>query len=149
MPRDDLARKTACVEGDMAAEAPAENHIRVLVCVTGQKTCDRLIQEGARIAGQLDGKVSVVHVAAKGAAILGNHREGEALEYLFRAADEVSAEMTVLRAADALDTLVAFADGQQADCIVVGTASGRDGDAFAQRLRARLPNVEVRSIYAQ
>jgi K+-sensing histidine kinase KdpD len=128
---------------------PTDSYLKVLVCVTGQKTCERLIQEGARIAGQLEGKVSVVHVAAKGAAILGNHREGEALEYLFLAADEVGAEMTVLRAGDALDTLVAFAGEQQVDCIVVGAASGRDGDAFAQQLRARLPNVEVRSIYTQ
>jgi len=93
--------------------------------------------------------VSVVHVAAKGAAILGNHREGEALEYLFRAADEVGADMTVLRAGDVLDTLVAFAREQQVDCIVVGTASGREGGDFAERLRMRLPNVEVRSVYAQ
>ncbi|MCL2545436.1 MAG: universal stress protein [Clostridia bacterium] len=149
MPRDDLARKPAWVEGDMAAEIPAESHIRVLVCVTGQKTCERLIQEGARIAEQLDGKVSVVHVAPKGAAILGNHREGEALEYLFRTADDVGADMTVLRAGDAMDTLVAFAREQQVDCIVVGTARGREGGDFAERLRMRLPNVEIRSVYAQ
>jgi len=131
------------------AEIPSDSHIRVLVCVTGQKTCERLIQEGAAIAGQFEGKVSVVHVAPKGAAILGNHHEGEALEYLFRAADEVDADMTVLRAGDVMDTLVHFACEQQVDCIVVGTAPGRDGDAFAQRLRARLPSVEVRSVFAQ
>jgi len=124
------------------------NHITVLVCVTGQKTCERLIREGALIAGQLEGKVSVVHAAPKGAAILGNDREGEALEYLFRAADEVDADMTVLRAGDVMDTLIAFARERQADCIVVGTAPGKDGDAFARRLRVSLPNVEVRSVFA-
>ena len=131
------------------AEAASDNQIKVLVCVTGQKTCDRLIQEGAAIAGQLDGKVSVVHVAAKGAAILGNHREGEALEYLFRAADEVGADMTVLRAEDVMDTLVDFAREQQVDCIVVGAGRGREGGDFAEQLRMRLPSVEVRSVYAQ
>lgn len=125
---------------------PTDSYLKVLVCVTGQKTCERLIQEGARIARQLEGKVSVVHVAAKGAAILGNQHEGEALEYLFRAADEVGAEMTVLRADDVLDTLVAFAGDQQVDCIVVGASRDRDSNAFAQRLRARLPNVELRSV---
>ena len=149
MPRDDAAREPAWAASDAMAEATPDNHIRVLVCVTGQKTCERLIQEGAAIAGQLDGKVSVVHVAAKGAAILGNHREGEALEYLFRAADEVGADMTVLRAGDVLDTLVAFSREQQVDCIVVGVARGRDGGDFAERLRMRLPHVEVRSVYAQ
>ncbi len=130
------------------AEDLAGNQIRILVCVTGQKTCERLIQEGAAIARQLEGKVSVVHVAAQGAAILGNHREGEALEYLFRAADEVGADMTVLRADDTMDTLAAFAREQQADCIVVGGAPGREGSDFAERLRLRLPNVEIRSVFA-
>jgi len=128
---------------------PTDSHINVLVCVTGQKTSERLIREGALIAEQLEGKVSVVHVAPKGAAILGNDHEGEALEYLFRAAGEVDADMTVLRAGDVLDTLVAFVRERQADCVVVGIAPGKDGDAFAQRLRVSLPNVEVRSIYAQ
>lgn len=130
------------------AQSLSEGQIKVLVCVTGQKTCERLIQEGSSIAKQFDGKVSVVHVAAQGSAILGNHHEGEALEYLFRAADEVGADMTVLRTEDTMDTLVTFAREQQADCIVVGTGSGRDGGDFAERLRLRLPSVEVRSIYA-
>ncbi|MCL2810979.1 MAG: universal stress protein [Clostridia bacterium] len=128
---------------------PTDNRVNVLVCATGQRTCERLIREGALIAGELEGRLSVVHVAPKGAAILGNDREGEALEYLFRAADEVDADMTVLRAGDVMDTLVAFARERQADCIVVGTAPGKNGDAFAQRLRVLLPGVEVRSIYAQ
>ena len=131
------------------AEDRTESHIKVLVCVTGQKTCERLIQEGAAIAKQLEGKVSVVHVAAQGSTILGNQREGEALEYLFRSAGEVGADMTVLRAEDVLDTLVSFAREQAVDCIVVGAGSGREGGDFAQRLRMRLPSVEVRSVYAQ
>lgn len=125
----------------------AENQIKVLVCVTCQRTCDRLIEEGAIIAKQLDGKVSVMHVAAQGEAFLGSPKEGEALEYLYRAAEEVQADMTVLRADQVLDTVVAFAREQQVDCMVVGTGSGREGGAFAEQLRIRLPGVEVRSIY--
>jgi len=128
-------------------EAAVDSQIKVLVCVTGQMTCERLIREGADIAAQLDGRVSVVHVAAQGAAILGNRREGEALEYLFRAADEVGADMTVLRADDVMDTLVDFAREQRVDCIVVGAGHGREGSDFAERLRVRLPSVEVRSVY--
>ena len=126
-----------------------DNQIRVLVCVTGQKTCERLIEEGARLAVQLDGKVSVVHVAGQGSAFLGNQKEGEALEYLFRAADEVGADMTVLRADDVMDTLVEFARKQGADCVVVGTGAGREGGEFAERLRMRLPDTEIRSVYAR
>ncbi len=121
--------------------------LRVLVCVTGQMTCERLIQEGAQIAKELDGSVSVVHVAGH-RTVLGNPQEGEALEYLFRTADENGADMTVLRADDALDALVQYAVAQEADCIVVGMAQGKAGGSFAEQLRARLPSVEVRSVYA-
>jgi K+-sensing histidine kinase KdpD len=121
--------------------------LRVLVCVTGQKSCVGLIQEGARIAGELEGTVSVVHVAAQGANFLGNPKEGEALEYLYRAAEEVGADMAVIRADDALDTLVTYTQEQQADCMVVGTGRGRQGNDFAEKLRLRLPGVEVFSVY--
>ena len=131
------------------AEDLSQSQFKVLVCVTGQKTCERLIQEGATVARQLEGKVSVVHVAVQGATILGYHSEPDALEYLFRAADEVGADMTVLRAADALDTLVAFAREQAADCVVIGAGGGRASADFAERLRLRLPGVEVRSVFAQ
>lgn len=124
--------------------------LRVLVCVTGQKTCERLIQEGAEIARELDGTVSVVHVAGQ-RTVLGSAQEGEALEYLFRTADEHGADMAVLRAdgaLDAMDVLVQYALAQEADCIVVGMAQGKAGGSFAEQLRARLPSVEVRSVYA-
>ncbi len=127
----------------------AESAMQVLVCVTGQRTCARLIQEGAAIAKQLEGTLSVVHVAAQGAALLGNAREDEALEFLFRAADEAGADMNVLRAKDVMDTLVEFARERQADCIVVGAGTGRDAGGFAEQLRMRLPRVEVRSVFAQ
>ena len=122
--------------------------LKILVCVTGQKHCERLIREGAELAEQLGGSMSVVHVAAQGNTFLGNPKEGEALEYLFRTADAFGAEMTVLRASDALDTLVAFAREREADCVVVGSAPGRAGGAFAEQLRLRLPQAEIRSVQA-
>ena len=35
----------------------------VLVCVTGQKTCERLIAEGGRLAEELGAELSVVHAS--------------------------------------------------------------------------------------
>jgi K+-sensing histidine kinase KdpD len=122
---------------------------QVVVCVTGQRTCARLIQEGAALAKPADGKVSVVHVAEQGAAFLGSASEGEALEYLFRAADEVGADMTVLRAEDVMDTLATFAREREADCVVLGVGPGREYRDFTARLRTLLPDVEVYSVYAR
>ena len=124
-----------------------DNRADVLVCVTGQKTCARLIREGAALAARTGGTVSVVHVAEPGRAILGNHREGEALEYLFRASGEVGADMTVLRAENALNTLYEYAADKGVGCVVVGLGSGRSGNDFAEKLRMLLPGVDIRSVY--
>ena len=42
----------------------------VLVCVTGQKTCEALILEGARIAAEEGASMSVLQVEKLGANIL-------------------------------------------------------------------------------
>lgn len=118
----------------------------VLVCVTRQKTCERLIQAGADLARQHGGIVSVVHVAEKGADFLGIAKEAEAIEYLYHAAKAVDAEMTVLRAKNALDTLVAFAQEQKVQAVVTGLSMGKGGADFAQALRLRLPQVEVHTV---
>ena len=48
------------------------NEPRVLVCVTGQKSCERLIEEGASIAQEHNIELSVVHVAKTGNNFLGS-----------------------------------------------------------------------------
>ena len=47
---------------------------RVLVCVTGQKSCEHLIHVGAEIAREDGAELSVVHVAKMGANFLGSAR---------------------------------------------------------------------------
>ena len=58
---------------------------RVLVCVTKQKTCERLIKTGARLAKEAgDAELLVVHVLHRDDNILGNMMQGDALEFLFQ-----------------------------------------------------------------
>ena len=54
----------------------------VLVCVTGQKNCERLIVAGARIAREENLPLNVLHVVHSGGSVLGFVNEPEALEYL-------------------------------------------------------------------
>lgn len=124
---------------------------KVMVCVTGQKTCERLIREGARIADEQGGSVHVVHVAMQNSAFLasGVAQEAEALEYLFRCAQSCSAEISVLRSNDALKTLTKFAQSNGISHIVLGVAAGRNGSRFADTLSASLPHVQVLPIYAE
>ena len=122
----------------------------VLVCVTGQKTCERLIVEGAAKARALDAALSVVHVAKKeGSWLIGNAAsEGEALEYLYKISTEHGADMTVIRAEDIISTLVAHARKVGAAMMVLGAPS--KGDAgFVRDLRPLLPEVAFHIVCAQ
>lgn len=123
---------------------------RILVCVTRQKTCERLIQEGVRLCErQPGGVVSVVHVADSRSNFLGVPQEAEAIEYLYQVAKAANAEMTILRASSILDTLVDFAREQQVHIIVTGISPGKSGADFAQSIRLRLPGVQVHSVMAK
>ena len=76
-----------------------------MVCVTQQKTCDRLIQYGHELTEELKGDLFIIHVAQYQFKFLGNSEEGEALEYLYEKAMEYGAQLTVVRSNNVEDTL--------------------------------------------
>ena len=63
----------------------------VMVCVTQQKTCDRLIRYGHEVLDGQEGELFIIHVAPKDFKILGSSEEGEALDYLYGKAIEYGA----------------------------------------------------------
>lgn len=116
----------------------------VMVCVTGQKTCERLIHEGAQIASVKGVGVHVVHVAHEGERFMGGEdSEAEALEHLLRRSGEVGADMTVLHAKDPKASLRDYAVEHGVGVVVLGVAPGTDALAFARALEAQLPGVEI------
>ncbi len=122
---------------------------KVMVCVTRQKTCERLIKVGQKLSTKLEGELKVVHVAKIGDNFLGNPDEGEALDYLFGISKTAGADMTVLRAEDVVEKLVDFADKNNIDIIVVGESPRSKGDEnIIRQLEQRLPDVEIRVIPA-
>ena len=122
--------------------------MRVLVCVTVQKSCRQLIEFGARVASEQGAGLAVLHVAGRTDNFLGNPAEGEALEELYEISSEYGAEMTVRRASDVAGEIVAFARATEAGTIVMGQSrqSGRD---IPGQLKALLPGVDVRVLYPQ
>lgn len=105
----------------------------VMVCVTGQKNCERLIREGAQIAAIREVGVHVVHVAHEGERFMGSaENEAEALEYLLRRSNDVGADMTVLHAKDPKGALCEYA--QRNPGSAVWCWASRPG-----RMRWRLP----------
>lgn len=121
----------------------------VMVCVTGQKNCERLIREGAQIAAIREVGVHVVHVAHEGEWFMGSaENEAEALEYLLRRSNDVGADMTVLHAKDPRGALCEYAQRNRIGCVVLGVAPGPDALAFARALEAKLPGVEICPVMA-
>ncbi|QEK12771.1 universal stress protein UspA [Crassaminicella thermophila] len=92
----------------------------IMVCVTQQKTCERLIRRGAEIRDEYDGELYVIHVAKEGYHFLGNSRDGDALEYLFEKAKAYGANLTVVRSHDVLQTLKDLAEKNKIDLIILG-----------------------------
>lgn len=115
---------------------------RVLVCVTQQKTCERLIKKGAIICNELDGEFFIIHVALNGWKFLGNSHEGDALEYLFGISKSVGAELTVLRSDNIVKTIVGFAKENKITNIILGEPSDARNSDIINELRHRL-SVEI------
>jgi K+-sensing histidine kinase KdpD len=122
--------------------------MQVLVCVTKQKSCEQLIEYGARIAREQGAGLQVLHVAGMTGNFLDSPTEGEALEKLYEISSARGAEMTVRRASDVPGEIAAFARSVEADTIVMGQSrsSGRD---LPGQLRALLQGVDVRVLYPQ
>lgn len=92
----------------------------IMICVTQQKTCERLIKAGVSLQEEQGGNIYVVHVAPEGWNILGNSKEGEALEYLFDISKKVGADMTVLRSSKVVSTILDFCKKNDIKSIVLG-----------------------------
>ncbi len=122
--------------------------MQVLVCVTVQKSCEQLIEYGARIAKEQGAGLSVLHVAGLTGNFLGNPVEGEALEALYKISSAYGAEMTVRRAADVVGEIASFARNVGATEIVMGQSKSAGRDIPGQ-LRALLHDVEVRVLFPQ
>lgn len=113
----------------------------VMVCVTQQKTCDRLIQYGHDFLGNHEGELFIIHVSHYQIKFLGNSKEGEALEYLYEKALEYGANLTVVRSNDVLETLADLVKKNKITHVVVGE-SGEAGikSNLVEQLRNKIEN---------
>lgn len=113
----------------------------LMVCVTGQRSCERLVVHGKnRLAP--DQILYVVHCVPEGKNFLGSSDESDAINYLFNISKNVGAELTILRENDVIDALVDFANEHNIHVIVVGRSPSSAKDSFNNRFSKRLPGVE-------
>lgn len=117
----------------------------IMVCVTQQKTSERLILNGDNLVQSKNDKLYVIHVVNEKGMFLDHENDGEALEYLFKVSKDVGANLTVLRSKDILKAMVQFAKENKINYIVIG-ATPKGGKKqkldFSSRLQKALPNVE-------
>ena len=113
----------------------------VLVCVTGQKNCERLIVAGARIAREEGLPLNVLHVVQSGGSVLGFVNEPEALEYLLKVSVEHGASMYVRRSDDVIASIEYAAKNEHCRVLVAGRAANYSGHDLLDELQQRLPGV--------
>ncbi len=123
--------------------------LNIMVCVTGQRSCDKLIAHGVERAEAAKGSefnIHVVHCVETGHNFMNNPDEGDAIEYLFTAAQVAGGQLSLLRADDVDDALVNYAQQHDVALIIMGAAGsnrqGKKGDPITIRLQRRLPEIE-------
>lgn len=119
----------------------------ILVCVTQQKTCERLIRKAAELRDECNGSLFVIHVAKDDWNFLDNSKEGEALEYLFGISKSVGANLTVLKSDEIVKSISDFAIENHINCIVMGEPpSDHKENRFSSELKKLLTGVEINVI---
>ncbi len=113
----------------------------VMVCVTQQKTCDRLIRHGNDFLGDDKGELFIIHVSHYELKFLGNSKEGDALEYLYEKALEFGANLTVVRSNDVLETLLDLVEKNKITHIIVGESGESESRSnLVDQLEKRIAN---------
>lgn len=93
---------------------------KVLVCVTQQKSCERLIDFGFKLINSEVDELHVIHVVKENWKYFGQLEEKDALEYLFEVSKQRNAALTVLKAKDIERTLAEFSEKNKITDIVMG-----------------------------
>lgn len=96
------------------------NKKRIMVCVTQQKSCERLILHADEIRKHESDEIHVVHVVKENWKYFGMLKESDALDYLFDVSKGYGAMLSVIKATDIEETLKTYAEKNKIDIIVMG-----------------------------
>lgn len=118
----------------------------ILVCVTQQKTCERLINEAYKLVSEYKGKLFIINVVRNDLNFLDSVKESEALEYLFGISKSMGANLSVLKSDDIAGTIAQYADENHINCVILGKSpSENKGNYFIDELKTLLKNnVEIK-----
>ncbi len=114
----------------------------ILVLVTLQHACARLIREGADMALKQGSPLRVVHVANSADASWGDPAaQAQALNYLYALSGEAGADMCVLTSEVPVTAIANYAQECGAKQVVMG--GGENARGIAETLSQFMPGVQV------
>ncbi len=111
----------------------------ILVCVTDQLSCERLIRTGAEIAKEKGVPVQVVSVLPEA---LVSDNTAFIMQKLYNTANSLGAEMTFYFNSDPALTVVVHAKKSGATHIVSGTP-GANSTLFFETIKSLLPDLPI------
>lgn len=111
----------------------------VLVCVTRQISCERLIKAGAAIAKQQGMGLNVINVCPEKECA---NLDPEATEHLYACCKEVGADMDIVFSDNPAMITAAYAMKSDSRIIVTGFP-GEKSSGFVASLRALLPKAVI------
>lgn len=118
---------------------------KIMVCVTEQKTCERLIQKGLELSRASSAEIFVLHIAVRNAKVIENPEAAEALEYLFEQSKEYGASVSILKSDNIKETLVDFAINNSITHIIMGqTRLSDEKDSVIFQLKKELSYTDVK-----
>ncbi len=117
---------------------------RIMVCVTPQKSCDRLIKVGHDRARETKGEFSVVYVN-KDDDLHKHLEEHEILIELFNNAQKLRGSVSILSGKKVYETLAQFATDNKVNEIIVGKSlrSAFDNQQVINPLRKCVENNNI------
>lgn len=111
----------------------------VMVCVTQQKSCDRLIRFGYEQQGT--GELYIIHVTKEQEMLMGNLRWDEALDYLYEKAKEYEGTLTVMRSDSPIATLRDLVQKHHITHVVMGSSrQDKKENNFIELFRKVVPD---------
>lgn len=116
----------------------------IMVCVTQQRTCEKLIKKGAALRKNEGDELIIINAVNENDKFLNLQNDSEALEYLFEIAKEVDGELQVIRTKNVLDNLISFAKDNNVDYVILGHTNEKNKvNVFYEKFNEKLPFTEI------
>lgn len=123
----------------------SNNEIKnILVCVTQQKNCERLINKAVETKTSDETSINVLHVAKENLNIFHASSDSEVLEYLFNVSKAVGANLTVIKSNNTIQSIIKYVYENNIDCVILGKPAKKlDKDSTFSQLMGLLPDIPL------